>query len=202
MTLVMKKFTTRLSWKPKPNRKLVSWSLTSLFSTNMAISETKPNRKPRFFLQNLPKPTDRKYFETVTTLSCKWGITVQTALCYVPLFWHNIGVWRTDGWTDRPTDGIAVASTALAKRRTVTNDQILFKNFRGCGLGRGLAPPEIKNSNYYDVANRCWMNVNNTSHNRASSDCGSTVNTTINPKGYTQSKCVYSNDARWWWLMA
>ena len=44
MTLVMKKFTTRLSWKPKPNR------------------------KPRFFLQNLPKPTDRKHFETVTTL--------------------------------------------------------------------------------------------------------------------------------------
>ena len=36
--------TTRLSWKPKPNR------------------------KPRFFLQNLPKPTDRKRFETVTTL--------------------------------------------------------------------------------------------------------------------------------------
>jgi len=44
MTLVMKKFTTRLSWKPKPNR------------------------KPRFFLQNLPKPTDQKHFETVTTL--------------------------------------------------------------------------------------------------------------------------------------
>jgi len=44
MTLVMKKFTTRLSRKPKPNR------------------------KPRFFLQNLPKPTDRKHFETVTTL--------------------------------------------------------------------------------------------------------------------------------------
>jgi len=44
MTPVMKKFTTRLSWKPKPNR------------------------KPRFFLQNLPKPTDGKHFETVTTL--------------------------------------------------------------------------------------------------------------------------------------
>ena len=44
MTLVMKKFTTRLSWKPKPNRKL------------------------RFFLQNLPKLTDRKHFGTVTTL--------------------------------------------------------------------------------------------------------------------------------------
>ena len=44
MTLVMKKFTMCLSRKPKPNR------------------------KPRFFLQNLPKPTDRKHFETVTTL--------------------------------------------------------------------------------------------------------------------------------------
>jgi len=36
-----------------------------------------------------------------------------------------------------------------------------------------------------------------TSHNRALRDCGSTVNTTIYPKGYAQSKCVYSNDARW-----
>jgi len=25
----------------------------------------------------------------------------------------------------------------------------------------------------------------------------STVNTTIYPKGYAQSKCVYSNNARW-----
>ena len=30
--------------------------------------------------------------------------------CYVPSFWHNTGVWRTDG----RTDGIAVANTALA----------------------------------------------------------------------------------------
>jgi len=29
-----------------------------------------------------------------------------------------------------------------------------------------------------------------TSHNRASRDCGLTVNTTIYPKGYAQSKCV------------
>ena len=34
--------------------------------------------------------------------------------------------------------------------------------------------------------------LKSTSHKR---DCGSTVNTTIYPKGYTQSK--YSNDARW-----
>ena len=38
--------------------------------------------------------------------------TVQTAPCYVPSFWHKIGVWRTDG----QTDGIAVANTALAIR--------------------------------------------------------------------------------------
>ena len=57
MTLVMKKFTTRLSWKPKPNR------------------------KPRFFLQNLPKPTDRKHFETVTTLAFTyWYLLQQVAL--------------------------------------------------------------------------------------------------------------------------
>jgi len=36
--------------------------------------------------------------------------TVQTAPCYVPSFWHNTGVWCTDG----QTDGIAVANTALA----------------------------------------------------------------------------------------
>jgi len=37
-----------------------------------------------------------------------------------------------------------------------------------------------------------------TSHNRASRDCGSTVNTTIYPKGYTQSKCVsYIVTMRW-----
>ena len=35
---------------------------------NVFIMKPKPNRKPRFFLQNLPKPTDRKHFETVTTL--------------------------------------------------------------------------------------------------------------------------------------
>ena len=55
MTVVMKKFTTRLSWKPKANR------------------------KPRFFLQNLPTPTDRKHFETVNntrTLFCSQQTTL------------------------------------------------------------------------------------------------------------------------------
>jgi len=44
----------------------------------------------------------------------------QTAPCCVPSFWHNTGVWQTGGQTyrrtDGPTDGIAVASTALAMR--------------------------------------------------------------------------------------
>ena len=31
-----------------------------------------PNRKPRFVLQNLPKPTNGKIFETVTTLIATW----------------------------------------------------------------------------------------------------------------------------------
>jgi len=31
--------------------------------------------------------------------------TVQTASCYVPSFWHNTGVWRTDRQTDGRTDG-------------------------------------------------------------------------------------------------
>ena len=35
---------------------------------NALIMRTETNRKPRFFLQNLPKPTDSKIFETVTTL--------------------------------------------------------------------------------------------------------------------------------------
>jgi len=30
--------------------------------------------------------------------------TVQTAPCYVPSFWHNTGVWQTDGQTDGQTD--------------------------------------------------------------------------------------------------
>jgi len=30
---------------------------------------------------------------------------VQTAPYYVPPFWHNTDVWRTDGQTDRQTDG-------------------------------------------------------------------------------------------------
>jgi len=35
---------------------------------NTIIIKPKPNQKPQLFLQNLPKPTDRKNFETLTTL--------------------------------------------------------------------------------------------------------------------------------------
>ena len=53
-----------------------------------------------------------EYFLVSTKLDTFCYPTVQTAPCYVPSFWHNTGVWRTD----RQTDGIAVASTALAIR--------------------------------------------------------------------------------------
>ena len=41
------------------------WQCMRLWSLSR---KPKLNQKPRFFLQNLPKPTDRKRFETVTTL--------------------------------------------------------------------------------------------------------------------------------------
>ena len=51
-------------------------------------------------------------FLVSTNLDTFCYLTVQTAPCYAPSFWHNTGVWQTD----RQTDGIAVASTALAMR--------------------------------------------------------------------------------------
>jgi len=46
--------------------------------------------------------------------------TVQTAPCYVPSFYTIPACdGRTDRQTDGRTDGIAVASTALAERRAV-----------------------------------------------------------------------------------
>jgi len=62
-------------------------------------------------------------FLASTKLDTFCYLTVQTVPCYVPSFWHNTGVWRTDGQmdgqTDRQTDGIAVASTPFAMRRAV-----------------------------------------------------------------------------------
>ena len=45
-----------------------------------------------------------EYFLVSTKLDTFCYPTVQTAPCYVPPFWHNTGVWRTDGRTDRQTD--------------------------------------------------------------------------------------------------
>jgi len=59
----------------------------------------------------------REYFLVSRKLDTFCYLT-QTAPSYVQSFWHNTGVWRTDGRTERQTDGqtngIAIASTALA----------------------------------------------------------------------------------------
>ena len=60
-------------------------------------------------------------------------LTVQIAPCYVQSFWHNTGVWQTDRRTDGQTDGIAVASTALAMRalrRAVKKLRTIEKTYR------------------------------------------------------------------------
>jgi len=43
-------------------------------------------------------------FTVVTCVSCVWSTTAQR---------HRAGVWQTGKWTDRQTDRIAVANTAL-----------------------------------------------------------------------------------------
>jgi len=49
--------------------------------------------------------------KTSVGVSRRWVRTaVYGIVLYVPSFWHNTGVWQIDG----RTDGIAVASTALA----------------------------------------------------------------------------------------
>jgi len=57
-----------------------------------------------------------EYFLVSRKLDTFCYLTEQTAPCYVQSFWHNTSVWQTDGWTDRWTDGNAIASTALAMR--------------------------------------------------------------------------------------
>ena len=46
-----------------------------------------------------------EYFLVSTKLDRFCYLTVQTAPCYVPSFWHNIGVWRMDRQTDRRNCG-------------------------------------------------------------------------------------------------
>jgi len=63
------------------------------------------------------------------------------------------------------------------------------------GNKMGTLTSLILHFNHYCSSNRFYIN---TSHNRASRDCGSTVNTIIYPKGYAQSKCVsYIVTMRW-----
>jgi len=45
-----------------------------------------------------------EYFLVSTKLDTFCCLTVQTSPCYVPSFWHNTGVWQTDGRTDRRMD--------------------------------------------------------------------------------------------------
>jgi len=72
-------------------------------------------------------------FLVSTKLDTFCYLTVQTAPCYVPSFWHSTGVWHTDGQTDRhtdrQTDGIAIASKALAMRalRSAVKDRRTIK---------------------------------------------------------------------------
>jgi len=54
-----------------------------------------------------------EYFLVCTKLDTFCYLTVQTALCYVHSFWHNTGVWQTDGRTDRRTDGRTDRRTEL-----------------------------------------------------------------------------------------
>jgi len=45
-----------------------------------------------------------EYFLVYAKLDTFCYLTIQTAPCYVPSFWHNTGAWQTDGQTDRQTD--------------------------------------------------------------------------------------------------
>jgi len=68
-----------------------------------------------------------EYFMVSTKLDTFCYLTVQTAPCYVPSFWHNTGVWQMD----RHRDGIAIASTVLAMRalRRAVKTVTIWKKF-------------------------------------------------------------------------
>jgi len=87
-----------------------------------------------------------EYFLVSAKLDTFCYPTVQTAPYYVPSFWHNTGVWRTDG---RQTDGIAVASTPLAKRRAVITDQeYLIEESHSLTLTQHVKPGGKLNTNH------------------------------------------------------
>jgi len=110
-------------------------------------------------------------------------MTVQTATCCVPSFWHNTGVWRTD----RQTDGIAVASTALAMRalrHAVTRKAIPVGD---CGMAardlKYIVP-------FYDV--NCCLPVAVSSDNRYS-----TWIPQPQQSSSVQSRCQYIQRKTW-----
>jgi len=43
-----------------------------------------------------------EYVLVSTKLDTFCYLTVQTAPCYVPSFWHNTGMWRTDRQMEMP----------------------------------------------------------------------------------------------------
>ena len=70
----------------------------------------KPNRKPRFFLQNLPKPTDSKIFETVTTLVDS-HFPPKTCPYFLSLFHHSTVIVSVRGFSLSSVDKDSVKLT-------------------------------------------------------------------------------------------
>ena len=62
------------------------------------------------------------FFLVFTKLDTFCYLTVQTASCYVQWFWHNTGVWRMDGQTERRRR----MELPLAMRRAVKIVQLLY----------------------------------------------------------------------------
>jgi len=65
---------------------------------NSLLSEGVGHLEPRFQGEGV---VTGEYFLVSTKLDTFCYLTVQTEPCYVPLFWHNTGVWQTDRLTDR-----------------------------------------------------------------------------------------------------
>jgi len=115
----------QLTRKTRPRYDLwcVSWDVKP-YSINQSINQ----REGRSFWGKISGGRGRpagEYFLVPTKLDTFCYPTVQTAPCYVPSFWHNTGVWQTDG----RTDGIAVANTALAMEHcTRCKNGVIWQN--------------------------------------------------------------------------
>ena len=70
------------------NQELVSWSLTSLFSTNMAISETKDDDESREILTTLPGTLFSTVCQTDVSISC--SATSNDSTAHPPLSHESI----------------------------------------------------------------------------------------------------------------